>query len=469
MLKQQVKTLRYFAMTVDAAMVVAAFFVSDHCRYALGMNGDHRNSYWLLFLVLPAWYFLFDHFHLYSSMRIRSIPAILSAIFRVHLVGAVFVSSMIFILSLQGYRREVFVLFMVTSFLFLCIERIAVKYSLLSLRRRGWNVRNLLVVPGDAQSERLVGMIEAHADWGLKIAGFLSDGEADSSRRIGAYPVLGKIREIADVCMKLPVDEVIFCLPEEQSWVAEKYRTLLRNMGITVRVVLDHLSSPPDRSEVGYFHKEILMLTYYAKPFDAGRLFAKRSIDIAGAVAGLLFTAVLFPFLAAAIMCDSPGPLFFRQRRVGMNGRPFTIRKFRSMYCDAEERKAALLALNEMEGAMFKMRDDPRVTRVGRFLRRTSLDELPQFWNVLLGEMSLVGTRPPTPEEVAEYSYEHRKRICIKPGLTGLWQVSGRNRVRNFDEVVRLDIEYIDKWTLWMDARILLKTFRVWITREGAC
>jgi lipopolysaccharide/colanic/teichoic acid biosynthesis glycosyltransferase len=179
-------------------------------------------------------------------------------------------------------------------------------------------------------------------------------------------------------------------------------------------------------------------------------------------------TVLLYPFIALAIRLDSPGPLFFRQVRVGENGRLFTCWKFRSMYRDAERRKGELIPLNEMSGAIFKMRNDPRVTRVGRFLRRTSLDELPQFWNVLLGEMSLVGTRPPTPEEVTGYGHRHRKRICIKPGITGLWQVSGRNDIRDFDEVVRLDIEYIDQWSLWLDVKILMKTFRVLLARNGA-
>jgi lipopolysaccharide/colanic/teichoic acid biosynthesis glycosyltransferase len=138
------------------------------------------------------------------------------------------------------------------------------------------------------------------------------------------------------------------------------------------------------------------------------------------------------------------------------------------MYRDADRQKRELISLNEMNGALFKIRNDPRVTRVGKFLRRTSLDELPQFWNVLRGEMSLVGTRPPTPDEVSGYEYKHRRRICIKPGITGLWQVSGRNDIRDFDEVVRLDIEYIDQWSLWLDVKILMKTFRVLLARNGA-
>jgi len=206
------------------------------------------------------------------------------------------------------------------------------------------------------------------------------------------------------------------------------------------------------------------------KAFLRGKVSGIKEVrsDVAGALAGLGLTVLLFPFIALAIRLDSPGPLFFRQVRVGENGRLFTCWKFRSMYRDAERRKGELIPLNEMSGAIFKMRNDPRVTRVGRFLRRTSLDELPQFWNVLLGEMSLVGTRPPTPEEVTGYGHRHRKRICIKPGITGLWQVSGRNDIRDFDEVVRLDIEYIDQWSLWLDVKILMKTFRVLLARNGA-
>ncbi len=210
------------------------------------------------------------------------------------------------------------------------------------------------------------------------------------------------------------------------------------------------------------------MVTYYGKPFVVGQLFLKRCLDVAGALAGLGLTVFLFPFIALAIRLDSPGPLFFRQVRVGESGRLFTCWKFRSMYRDAERQQKELIPLNEMSGALFKIRNDPRVTRVGRFLRRMSLDELPQFWNVLRGEMSLVGTRPPTPEEVAGYGYKHRKRICIKPGITGLWQVSGRNDIRDFDEVVRLDIEYIDQWSLWLDIKILMKTVRVLVARSGA-
>ena len=210
------------------------------------------------------------------------------------------------------------------------------------------------------------------------------------------------------------------------------------------------------------------MLTFYSRELNAGQLLAKRCLDIAGSIAGLAITAMLFPVIALAIRLDSPGPTMFGQMRLGENGRMFRCWKFRSMYIDAEARKQELMAQNEMQGAMFKIADDPRVTRVGAFIRKTSIDELLQFWNVLRGDMSLVGTRPPTPDEVTTYKHWHHKRISIKPGITGLWQVSGRNQIKDFDQVADLDIQYIDQWNLWMDVRILCKTMWVVFARSGA-
>ncbi|MBP3876901.1 MAG: sugar transferase, partial [Lachnospiraceae bacterium] len=198
------------------------------------------------------------------------------------------------------------------------------------------------------------------------------------------------------------------------------------------------------------------------------RLWIKRGIDIVGGLVGLLLTAVLTLFIAPAIKLDSPGPVFFSQIRVGKNGRRFRIYKFRSMYQDAEERLAELMKDNEMNGLMFKMENDPRITPVGNFLRKTSLDEFPQFWNVLKGDMSLVGTRPPTEQEFEQYNEHYRRRISMTPGLTGMWQVSGRSDITDFDEVVRLDLEYIDNWSLTLDIKILLQTVGVLFNRKGA-
>ena len=198
------------------------------------------------------------------------------------------------------------------------------------------------------------------------------------------------------------------------------------------------------------------------------RLLIKRMFDILGGLVGLAITGILTLFIAPAIRLDSPGPVFFAQTRVGKNGRRFKIYKFRSMYQDAEQRKKELERENEVKGLMFKMDNDPRITKVGAFLRKTSLDEFPQFLNVLKGDMSLVGTRPPTEDEFEQYDEHYRRRLSMTPGLTGMWQVSGRSEISDFDEVVRLDLQYIDNWSLTLDFKILLQTVIVVLGHRGA-
>jgi exopolysaccharide biosynthesis polyprenyl glycosylphosphotransferase len=240
-------------------------------------------------------------------------------------------------------------------------------------------------------------------------------------------------------------------------------------MGITIRVVFDFYESSSTRREIGLFHGELPILTFHSKSFDAQQLLMKRALDIAGSLIGLGLFAPFLPLIALAIRLDSKGPIFFSQERIGENGRVFNCWKLRTMVVDAVEQKESLRSHNQMQGAMFKIKDDPRITRIGKWLRQFSLDEFPQFWNVLKGEMSLVGTRPPTPDEVAQYQNWHRRRICIKPGITGLWQVSGRSAINDFDQIVRLDLQYIDNWSLWLDIKLLLKTVWVVLARRGAC
>jgi exopolysaccharide biosynthesis polyprenyl glycosylphosphotransferase len=194
---------------------------------------------------------------------------------------------------------------------------------------------------------------------------------------------------------------------------------------------------------------------------------AKRALDLTAAFAGLLILSPLMALIALAIRIDSPGPIIFRQTRCGKDGRPFTFLKFRGMVADAEARKGEVEQFNEVDGPIFKMRHDPRVTRVGRILRKTSLDELPQLWNVLRGEMSLVGPRPPIPTEVAQYAMWHRGRLATVGGITGLWQVNGRSEL-SFDEMVQLDLRYIEQWSIWLDFRILSRTVIAVVTVSGA-
>ncbi|MBI2353621.1 MAG: sugar transferase [Deltaproteobacteria bacterium] len=466
MLKQQARLFTKLAVAVDAACILAALPLA----HALIQHFDGRLARfltydWILLIILPVWLYLITKFGLYSSLRTRSFPQLLWALIKVHLVGGIVISSAVYLVDPKGFSRLLLITYIIICLLLLSAAKGSIKLLLGHFRRRGYNIRQILIVGAGERLTNFVGIIRRHADWGLIIAGIVNFCGEDDGEQIPGCIDLGHVDDLIDICKRMPIDEVVFSVPPEKLAAMDDHIAALQEMGITVRMVIDLYDMPTSRKELALFHGDIPMLTFYSKAFDAEQLFLKRCLDIAGALVGLVITGVLLPFIALAIRLESRGPLFFGQKRVGESGRIFKCWKFRSMFVDAEERKQELMARNEIQGAMFKMRDDPRVTRVGRFIRKTSLDELPQFWNVLLGEMSLVGTRPPTPDEVATYENWHHKRICIKPGITGLWQVSGRSQIQDFDEVVRLDIRYIEEWSLWLDIKLLLKT--VWVVFAG--
>ena len=255
----------------------------------------------------------------------------------------------------------------------------------------------------------------------------------------------------------------------------------LTAMGVTVHMNLDKSSQITGVKQVVGKVGDLMVISSSLNTMTARQSMEKRALDILGGIVGCIFTGILYLILAPKIKKESPGPVFFTQTRIGKNGKPFKLYKFRSMYLDAEERKAELMSQNRVEnGLMFKMEFDPRVignkidangnktTGIGEFIRKYSLDEFPQFYNVLKGDMSLVGTRPPTVEEVAQYEERHRTRLAIKPGITGMWQVSGRSDITDFEEVVRLDTEYIANWSVGLDIKILFKTVAVIFKKEGA-
>jgi exopolysaccharide biosynthesis polyprenyl glycosylphosphotransferase len=312
-------------------------------------------------------------------------------------------------------------------------------------------------------ARELVEIIGANPHWGLSFAGFvLVDGMPVPHRG----PLLGKLSDLGGILEDEVLDVVIFAVPRGRLGDVQRGIQLCEEQGIEVRISLDVLRFGPGRMTVSDFDG-VPMLAFSRTPSDALALAAKRAFDLVASAAILLLSSVALVAVAIAIKLDSPGPVFFRQRRVGRNGREFSMLKFRSMHVDAEAQLAALRVQNEVSGPVFKMRDDPRVTRVGRFLRRTSLDEFPQFLNVLFGDMSVVGPRPPIPGEVQQYRRWQRRRLSVKPGITCLWQISGRSSI-GFDRWMELDLEYIDNWSLWGDVLICLKTVPAVIAARGA-
>jgi exopolysaccharide biosynthesis polyprenyl glycosylphosphotransferase len=466
MLKQQSRLLTKIAVVVDTIMIVAALYAA---YIVMGKNtplGPFSNYDWVLFFMIPVILYLIGHFNLYASLRTRKATEVLADLIKVHLLSTIILSSTIFLLDPRGFSRLLFGGFIVLSLLFITIAKLTIKLILYYLRKHGYNTRHLLLVGCTETAAEFIKMVRRHPEWGFDICGVTDDGPHDDTHFCDVK-IIGSLSDVAGYCRNNPIDEVIWCLKHGVDEQEDVYYHMIK-MGITFRSILDYSIRQARRTDLTLFHGQFQVLSFYGKEFNSSQLMAKRCLDVVGSCVGLTITLLLTPFIALAIKLDSPGPILFGQMRQGENGRLFKCWKFRSMYIDAEARKQELMANNEMQGAMFKMADDPRVTKVGKFIRKTSIDELLQFWNVLKGEMSLVGTRPPTPDEVKSYKHWHHKRICIKPGITGLWQVSGRNKIKDFDQVVDLDIRYIDEWSLWMDIKIIFKTILVVFARSGA-
>jgi exopolysaccharide biosynthesis polyprenyl glycosylphosphotransferase len=333
-------------------------------------------------------------------------------------------------------------------------ERSILRFAFSQLRSRGHNTRYMLVVGTGRLAQEFADLVEARAGLGIRAIGHVSvPGEGEP---IVTRPILGTINGITEVFHSNVVDEVGVCLPRELAGYLEAVASLAADEGKTVRIPVDPHEGALRNAREEEFEGLLVRSLVHDGHREAG-LALKRLIDVVGAAVGLVILSPVMLVTAVAIRLRDGSPILFRQTRVGLHGRPFTIIKFRTMAPDAEERLEEVAHLNELNGAAFKVTDDPRLSRLGRTLRRTSIDELPQLWNVLRGEMSLVGPRPPLPSEVVEYDIWHRRRLSMKPGITGLWQVEMRHEA-SFDRWVELDLSYIDRWTLWLDLRILLRT-----------
>lgn len=346
-------------------------------------------------------------------------------------------------------------------------SRIVIRVVLRRLRRRGINTRTVLLIGRGKTARSIAQDLLGHASYGMRVLGSLHFTGEENIALPGQIDDLGDTTGLPDILKAHAIDEVHLC-PSDAVWTTE-VKSVLRfceTVGITCRVAPDFLGIPPGRTAVSWVG-ETPTYTIYSGFQNHQMLAIKRVIDVVGTGIGMVMLLPVLVAIAAAIKLTSRGPVFFRQTRVGLNGRLFNILKFRSMVPDAEARKEELKALNEVDGPVFKIRKDPRITKVGKFLRKYSLDELPQLINVLKGDMSLVGPRPPIPSEVRQYDWWQRRRLSVRPGLTCIWQVSGRNAI-DFDRWMELDLQYIDGWSLGMDIRIMAKTVAEVLKGGGA-
>ena len=338
---------------------------------------------------------------------------------------------------------------------------------------------SLLIVTTEKMAARVIRNVQEQNYSRYVISGVVLLDRDLTGQKVAGIQVVASEENVAEYVCREWIDEVLVVTPEEIPY-PDKLLEQFAETGVTVHLNLAKINSESGKRQFVEKIGNYTVLTTSINYASSRQLFLKRLMDIAGGLVGCIFTAILFIFVAPAIYIASPGPIFFSQERVGKNGKKFKIYKFRSMYMDAEARKAELMSQNKMNGLMFKMDYDPRIIGsekkdkngnpkgIGNFIRKTSLDEFPQFWNVLKGDMSLVGTRPPTVDEWEKYELHHRSRMSIKPGITGMWQVSGRSDITDFEKIVKLDTEYIENWSIGLDIKILLKTVISVLKSEGS-
>ncbi|MBQ7680492.1 MAG: sugar transferase [Butyrivibrio sp.] len=459
--------IRYLLWFADMVMIVVSFVLATYLRFFNFRDMEDKALHFyvcIVFLLVGT---------IYTYMRDRT-PEFLHRTFWqegtvvLEYEFALVVGTMVlnYALSLSDtFSRLVMGYFAIINPILTLFVHELIRFLLAAHWRNGDTAIKLLVLTEKEALPTVIRRLRSTLDVNYEIVGAACLDEDLQGEKEQNVPIIAGRDGILSCATRMPLDEIFLYTPTiSPRELADTVDGFLE-MGVTVHYCIEPMLK--DTQQIGNLGS--FPVTTSGKGTGRHRaMYLKRGMDIVGGAVGCILTLIMLPFVAIAIKLDSPGPVFFSQIRIGRGGRRFRIYKFRTMVVDAEAQKAALEAQNEMNGPMFKMKDDPRVTRVGRFLRKTSLDEFPQFWNILRGDMSLVGTRPPTEAEFETYNEHYRRRISMTPGLTGLWQVSGRSAIEDFDEVVRLDLQYIDHWSIALDLRILIKTVWVVLFRKGA-
>lgn len=469
---------------VDATIIIISFILSyfidnffrsmyDFHEMAYAISPTFEGLYyfskmnWQLTLsIIPIWLSLLSVLGAYRDFRTRHFKKELVIIVKAALLSIIVFGSVFFILQMKFTSRLYIGIFTLTTSLCLIGEKRLISTFLDRIHESGFNQVNLLIVGTGRRAQEFIRAVKDHSNWGLRIVGLIDDEHGMYGKEIEGYRVLGRIQDIPFILHRKVIDRVIFVVP--RLWLHRLDDVILacEREGISTSISMDlydlRIAKMHQTNFTGFPLLEFE--TFNAKEWQ---LFIKRVMDIALSLFFLILTSPVYLFTALAIKLTSKGPIFFQQIRCGVNGRKFMLYKFRSMIVGAEMKKKMIEKMNEMDGPVFKIKHDPRITKVGRIIRRLSIDELPQFINVLKGDMSIVGPRPPLPIEVELYELWQRRRLSLKPGITCKWQVSGRNFI-NFERWMEMDLEYIDSWSLWMDIKILIKTFLVVLTGYGA-
>jgi exopolysaccharide biosynthesis polyprenyl glycosylphosphotransferase len=495
MLKQNWRLVSRIERLGDTLIIIACFFFAYYGRnsllfwdsqFALGIPFEGpslaplKDYGIVLFIALTSYTVLLNWFGAYSSMRFSTPLHLLGLSIVTSVLVFFFLAAVLFTIKID-LSRSFIGLFCLLVALTLSAERYVALRILRFLRKSGKNFRNVIICGTGEQALRIASEISMRPELGIRIRGFssLSDSPSDGAglvkfrSELRSFPggisrrIVRGIDALDKTLKDYAIDELIFTDVLEVMPAVQEMMFRCSEQGIRTTIAADLFSMGMVKSGISYFGS-MPLIHFQTPPGDQWELGLKRVIDIFFAAVFLLLLAPLFFLIAVLVRVTSPGPVIYRQKRVGLNGRLFDLYKFRSMCVGAEEQLNELRQFNEMSGPVFKMSADPRVTKVGRFLRRFSLDELPQLYNVLRGDMSLVGPRPPIPGEVSLYERRDRRRLSMRPGLTCTWQVSGRNKINDFEYWVKLDLDYIDNWSLRRDFLLIFRTFPAVFFGNGA-
>lgn len=455
---------------LDVSGIVLGYFVMIFLRFR-GNVDWYMNNMVFYRLVIAVFIMTLIYFVFYPNKDFfkRSFCRELWHNLKINALAAAFMATVAYLIDdAKDYSRFIYIMTMGFSFFWMQIVHCFYRWYMLNSRKYSQASQKMLIITTSNKAEEVVQNVIKEKTWNLWITGVVILDKDWEGRTIQNIPVVANKENMFLYTVRSVVDEIFLYVPNSSQIPLQEIIQNFRDMGISVKLNIDLFDMEIETEKYVDKVGEYNTVCFAPKITPLHMVIFKRLIDLIGATVGLMITFLVAIILGPLIRIESSGPIFFSQKRVGRNGRIFKIYKFRSMYSDAEKRKKELMEKNEMNGLMFKMENDPRITKVGKFIRKTSLDELPQFWNVLKGDMSLVGTRPPTVDEFEQYEGYHKQRLSMTPGLTGVWQVSGRSDIKDFEEIVAMDVDYINNWSLKRDFGIILQTIRVVLTSSGA-
>lgn len=439
---------------------VISYFVWKVLRENIEIGNPIQLNWSLLWLVLGfsvIWVIVLDKLNAYTYQRFTSLSKEFSRIFKATLIGVLIFFAFHFLFRLQYIPRMYILVFTILNFGCLILEKFILFNFSKQVRKKGKNRKKVLVIGTDENAQRFIYTVEKNIGWGLDIIGFLSIDSEEKKELTNRKTILGNLSDINKVLNENVVDEVIICVSSEKIGFIKKVLEICEIEGVQVRINSDFFGYLIKRVDLDYIYG-LPIVSFYTSSHDEWALYFKRFMDLFISIVLLILLSPLFLLISVLIRITSDGPIFYKWNVVGLNKKPFTSWKFRTMVENADQLKGKLMDMNEMQGPVFKINNDPRITKLGRFLRKFSLDELPQLWSVLKGDMSLVGPRPPLQSELTKFNSWHRRKLSMKPGITCLWQIRGRNMINNFDDWARLDLLYIDNWSIWQDLKILFFT-----------